>query len=293
MNGQLVALTTALCWTITALFFEAAGKRIGSMVLNLLRLVVGMVFLAIYTLFVTGYALPTYASIEVWGWLLASGVVGLALGDLFLFRAFVLIGARKSMLVYASVPVITTILGIFFLGEIPGWIAVGGMALTISGIAMVVLFKPGEKDEKRTNFIGVLFAFLGALGQAVGLILTKQGMPEGFDPFAANEIRSIGGMIGLGLAFTVMRMWKQLPLALHQPRGLAMMSGGAFFGPFIGVSLSVLALQLTTAGIASTIMSITPVLIIPFSVFLLKERVKALEIIGALIAITGVALQFI
>ena len=294
INGQLVALGTALCWTLTALFFEAAGRRIGSLALNLLRLLLGLLMLCLYTLIRFGSPLPFQASATVWGWLLLSGLSGLALGDLFLFRAFTLIGARRSMLIYASVPVMTTVLGMLLLGEYPHGMAVVGMFLTIGGIALVVLFKPGKReDEKPVNAAGIAFAFGGSLGQAVGLILTKQGMPASMDPFSANQIRSIGGILGLAAAFFIMKRWHKVAEAFHQPRALVMMSGGAFFGPFLGVSLSLLALQLTTAGIASTIMSIVPVLIIPFSVFLFRERVRFLEVLGAFIAIGGVALQFL
>ena len=216
----------------------------------------------------------------------------MALGDLFLFRAFTLIGARRSMLIYASVPVLTTLLGMLLLAEVPHGLAVVGMFLTMGGIALVVLFKPGKREDKPVSPAGVAFAFGGALGQAVGLILTKQGMPASMDPFSANQIRSIGGILGLSAAFFLMKRWHKVAEAFHHPRALGMMSGGAFFGPFLGVSLSLLALQLTTAGIASTIMSIVPVLIIPFSVFLFKEKVRLLEVLGAFIAIGGVTLQF-
>jgi drug/metabolite transporter (DMT)-like permease len=294
INGQLVALGTALCWTLTALFFEAAGRRIGSLALNLLRLLLGLVMLCFYTLVRFGSPLPLQAPLSVWGWLLLSGLSGLALGDLFLFRAFTLIGARRSMLIYASVPVITTVLGMVLLGEYPHGIAVFGMFLTMGGIALVVLFKPGKReDDKPVSAAGIACAFGGALGQAVGLILTKQGMPASMDPFSANQIRSIGGILGLAAAFFIMKRWHKMAESFHHPRALVMMSGGAFFGPFLGVSLSLLALQLTTAGIASTIMSIVPVLIIPFSVFLFREKVRFLEVLGAFIAIGGVALQFL
>ena len=115
--GEIAALATALCWAITATAFEDTGKKIGSMNLNLLRLLIGMVFLSAFTLITRGVLLPTDASASEWGWLLLSGFVGIVVGDLLLFEAFVQIGSRISMLIYASVPPLSGILAFIFLGE--------------------------------------------------------------------------------------------------------------------------------------------------------------------------------
>jgi drug/metabolite transporter (DMT)-like permease len=306
--GALAALGTAFAWTITALCFEYAGKRIGSLVLNLLRLVVGSLFLGIYGLIVRGSFAPFDASPSAWLMLGASGLVGFVLGDLFLFQAFIDIGSRLSMLVYATAPVLTALLGLAVFGERISLLGLGGIGLTLAGIAFVVLGRrgPAEKDSSpaapphRTR--GLVLAFIATLGQAGGLILGKLGAgsttaaPQAspaMDPFAGTQIRVIAGVIGFAAVITAARKWRDAGSALKDRKAAASLTAGAFFGPFLGVSLSLLAIQSGNVGIASAVMSIVPVLIIAPSAILFKEKVTLREIIGAVVTVTGVFALFL
>lgn len=292
--GELAALTTAFCWTITASSFEIAGKKIGSLQLNIIRLVMGMVFLSIFTFMTRGIAFPYDASYETWKWLLLSGLVGLVIGDLLLFEAFVRIGARVSMLIYASVPPMSGILAYLFLGETMSQKQIIGMFVTLAGIAIVILVKTDKKGKvKLTHPIaGILLAFGGALGQASGYIIGKYGLGD-FDPFAATQIRIMAGIVGFIVIFTIRGKWQTVFEALKQKSAMKFVTLGSFFGPFLGISLSLLAIQYTNPGVASTLMSITPVLLIPVAIFIKKEKVHLKEIIGALVAVTGVAFIFV
>jgi drug/metabolite transporter (DMT)-like permease len=221
--------------------------------------------------------------------------VGFALGDLFLFQAFVIVGARISMLVYASVPIITGLAGFFFLHETLGLKDITGMMLTVTGIAVVVLDRnKGKGGPKNSHFLrGVFFAALGAAGQAGGLILSKFGMAGYNNPFESNMIRIMAGITGFTIIISVMRRWPMVKEAVHDKRGMLFTASGAFFGPFVGVSFALIAITLTSAGVASTIMSITPVLIIVPAILIYKEKVNVIEIAGAFLAVTGVALLFL
>lgn len=315
--GELAALGTALCWTVTALSFESAGKRIGSLTVNITRLVMAAALFAVFGLLTRGVAVPVDASREAWLWLSLSGLVGFVIGDLFLFQAFVDIGARVSMLIYASVPPLTALLGRFVLDERLTTRGILGMALTVAGIAWVVLRRPpepaqpdhhavpvapfadpeGEASEfaasiRRTRVRGALFAFGGALGQAGGLVLGRLGAGTTLNPFAATQIRVFAGIIGFSLMFTVTRKWKEVAKAVGDGGAMARVSTGALFGPFLGVSLGLFAAQNTSTGIASTIMALVPVLIIIPSVLLFKEKVTLREVFGAIVAVTGVGILF-
>ncbi len=173
--GELVALATAGCWTLTALCFEAASRRVGALVVNLARLTLAFGFLAIYCRWVRGSWLPLDASAYNWGWLLISGVVGIFVGDLCLFRAFVLIGARKTMLVMSLAPPLTAIAGWMIMGEILTELDWAGMVLTVTGMVWVVMERvpDGENGLKRTPLSGLFLAFLAAAAQGVGLVLSK------------------------------------------------------------------------------------------------------------------------
>lgn len=295
--GELAALMTAVFWTITALSFESAGKKVGSLTVNLIRLVIGFVLLSLFAWLTRGFFLPVDASANTWFWLSASGLIGFVMGDLFLFKAFVVIGARISMLIMALVPPLAALIGWLVLGEILTGQNFVGMGLTLSGIALVVLGRPNQSNRRqRVNFsypvLGLLLAFGGAVGQAIGLVLSKLGM-KAYNAFAATQIRILAGILGFSVLFFILKRWPQVFKALKHRGGMIGISVGALFGPFLGVSFSLLAIQNTSTGIASTIMSIVPVLIIAPAVIIFKEKVTLKEIIGAIVSVVGVALFFL
>lgn len=298
--GEIAALLTAMFWTVTALAFEAASKRIGSLIVNLLRLVAGFVFLLIFATFYRGLPLPVDAEASTWFWLILSGFVGFVFGDFCLFQSFVVIGARISMLIMALAPPITALFSWIFLGETMTFWNLIGMMVTVLGIAFVVLSRDGEEGNggifRRLKFNfpvwGLLLAFGGAVGQAGGLVLSKYGMKD-YDPFASSQIRVMAGIVGFSLIITLRKHWKDLFHATRLPKPMLQLTTGAFFGPFLGVSFSLMAVQHANMGVAATLMAITPVLIIVPSIFLNKEKVTMKEIIGAVVAVIGVGILFI
>lgn len=293
-QGEIAALLTAGFWTITAISFELAGKKIGSFSLNWIRLVLGFLFLSIFTWITRGQFFPTDATSTTWMWLAFSGIIGFTFGDLCLFEAFILIGSRISMLIMCLVPPFTALLSWIVLGETLSIIDILGMTLTVAGISWVIIKRPGESDNKivKRATWGVLLAIGGALGQASGLILSKYGMGD-YNAFAATQIRIIAGFIGFSILFFPFKKWSNVGQAYKHKKGMMFTTIGAFFGPFLGVSFSLLAIQKTLAGVASTIMAIVPILIIPPSVIIFKEKVAPAEIIGAIVAVIGVAILFL
>ena len=292
--GEIVALLTAMCWTVTALSFESAGKRVGSISVNFIRLCFAMVFFMIYSFIFRGIIFPSDATSSAWFWLLLSGIVGLVMGDLFLFRAFIVVGSRVSMLIMSLVPPLTALTGWLVMGELMSLFNYFGMGLTIFGISLVILGRDsGNRQMKFTHSVkGILFAFGGAVGQAVGLVLSKYGMGT-YSAFAATQIRVIAGFFGFMLIIFFTRRWSNVFSALKNQQAMSRILLGSFFGPFLGVSFSLLAVQYITTGAASTIMSIVPLLIIAPAVILLKEKVTLKEVVGAVIAVVGVALFFL
>lgn len=301
--GEIAALGTAVCWTVTAIVFESAGKKVGSVAVNIVRLTMAFVLLTIFNSFNRGLPLPSDASLHTWFWLLLSGLVGFVIGDLFLFKAFTVIGGRLSMLIMTLAPPFAAIIGFFLLGEKISWLGLLGMSLTVSGIGLVIFTRKNKdaqsdkapqqiKQKTSVRAKGILFAMGGALGQAGGLVLSKFGM-EGYDPFAATQIRVIAGIIGFVTIITLFHRWPQVNRAIYNKAAMGLVLIGATFGPFIGVSLSLFAVQHTATGIASTIMAITPIIIIPPSILFFKQKVSLREVIGAVVSVVGVSLFFI
>jgi drug/metabolite transporter (DMT)-like permease len=300
--GHLAALGTAVCWAFSALAFAAAGRRIGILALNLIRLVIAFFLLSAAAWALRGVALPLDASPHAWGWLGVSGLVGFVFGDLCLFQAYRLIGPRLSSLLMSLAPPLTALIGWLALGETLTGRDALGMALTVSGIAWAVGERhpptaspaPGSQAAEppvRRPLAGVALGLGGALGQAGGLVLSKLGM-GGYDPVAATQVRAVAGIAGYLLLLLVCRRWASVGAALRDRPALGNACAGAFFGPFLGVSLSLYAIRHTVAGVAASIMALQPVLVIPLVMLLHRERVGVGGIAGALVAVAGVALLF-
>lgn len=295
-TGELAALATAVFWTITAMAFEVASKNIGSLAVNMIRLVLAFIFLSIFNLIARGLILPLDASQHAWIWLSVSGLIGFVFGDYFLFRAFAAISARIAMLIMTLVPPMTAIIGWMILGESMSLLEITGMVMTVSGIALAIFSRKGEGNNKKVRLSypvkGILFALGGAVGQAVGLVLSKYGMGD-YNAFAATQIRIIAGLIGFGLIIIILKKGYLIRKAFKSKPGMLGTGLGSVFGPFLGVSFSLIAVQYAATGVASTIMAIVPILIIPPAVMFFKQKVSWLEIIGAFISVGGVTLFFV
>ncbi len=298
--GEIAGVLTAVFWTVTALAFESAGKKVGSLAVNLIRLVIAFFLIGVYSWLARGFFFPTDASLYAWKWLALSGLIGFVIGDLLLFQSYLVIGARVAMLIMALAPPFAAFIGWLMLGEVltpMNWL---GMAITMTGIIIVILKR--EKTEKNGEVVkkitssyslpGILLALGGALGQAAGLVISKKGMGE-YDAFSATQIRVLTGIIGFSVLFFFMKRWKKVGAALKNVSAMKRITLGAFFGPFLGVSFSLLAVQHTQTGVAATLMAIVPVLIIAPSIILFKEKVNWKEILGAVVTVGGVMTFFL
>jgi drug/metabolite transporter (DMT)-like permease len=297
--GELAALATAFFWAITSLSFTLSAKKIGSLSVNFWRLIVGIFFISIYVVISGENVFPINISHHSWFWLSLSGVVGIFLGDLFLFKSFTITGPRISLLIMSISPIFATIISWFLLGETLSWIAILGMITTISGIFLVLISRNKLIDSKEKKITlnydkkGVFFAFLGAIGQATGLVFSKIGLLNTSNPFVATQIRLYAGLLGFIIFITWLRRWKNILIAPKNKLAFGQLTLGSFFGPFLGISFSLIAVKYTNPGIVQTIAGITPIIIIPFSIFFNKEKVSIRDFIGAVIAVIGVSMFFL
>ncbi|MDR4987359.1 MAG: DMT family transporter [Bacteroidales bacterium] len=295
--GELAALLTAVCWTATAIAFEAASRKVGSVPVNIIRLVMALVLISLFSWFRRGMFLPMDATVFNWQWLALSGLIGFVVGDLFLFKAFTVIGSRLTLLVMTLVPPVAAFAGWLMLGERLALIHLFAMLLTIAGIAMVIVQKRQKKSQQENVLesvspLGLFYALMGTIGQGTGLVLSKYGMGD-YDAISANQIRVMAGIVGFTIVVHFFRKWLAVNKALKNTKALKIILIGAVLGPFAGVSLSLIAVKHTAAGIASTLMSISPILILPATYFLYKHKVSSWEMLGAIISICGVTLFFL
>ncbi len=292
-EGTLLSVGTAFCWTLSALAFESASRRVGSLVVNLVRLVIAFAFLVGWCWYHRGLPLPTDASRERWVYLSLSGLLGFFIGDMALFRAFVVMGARLSTLFMSLAPPMAALLGYLMLGEripLTGWV---GITITLSGVVWVVSERLRDEDParlRRVTAAGIALGVIAAMGQAVGAVFSKKGMEGGYDPAAATQIRALAGIAGFTLMLAVIGYLPRALASFKKPREITLMTLGAFVGPFIGVTLFHAALQRVQTGVAQTITATIPVIIIPFVIVLYKEHVTPRAIFGAVVTVIGVAI---
>ncbi len=307
MRGETIAIGVALFWTLSALFFEHAGKRLGSVNLNLIRLLCAFVMLGLTLFFVNGSFFPVGADRATWIWMSLSGLVGFVIGDYFLFASYTLIQARFSQLIMTLAPPFAAVFGFFLLGERMTWIALLGMVLTLTGIALSIMKKQKGSTNHRLRIQlpmkGVLYALIGALGQGVGIVLSKQGMlayekvhtpiHSLYIPLAATQIRTIVGALLFGLIVLVKGGMPQFIKSFKDKKALGSVVTGSVFGPFLGVTLSLMAVQHANTAVASTIMATVPILILLPEYLILKRKVTWEQLLGAVISVSGVALFFL
>ncbi len=292
--GEIAALITAICWALNGIAFESAGKKIGSLSLSYIRLYIAFVLLCITAYFMRGIALPLDADLNNWIWLSLSGVIGFVLGDIFLFQAYIEIGSRISLLIMSAAPPLTALISFFILGERISALGLLGIFITMIGIGLVILSKNqvGNKVEFNRPVKGLIYASIGALGQALGLIFSKKGMGT-YDPLAATQIRIIAAALVLTLLITKNKKWPEILESMKNKSAMPALVAGSIFGPFVGVAFSLLAVKYTATGIVSSISSISPILVIPASIYIFKEKVTPKEILGAVVSIAGVILLFL
>jgi drug/metabolite transporter (DMT)-like permease len=303
-TGGIIALFTVLFWTLSVQFFEAASKKIGATSVNIIRISIALLLFCIILFIKDGYVIPSYFPMRAWIFLSLSGIIGFFLGDIFLFKSFIEIGPRVTMLIMSLSAPVAALIGWFFLNETYMTHQWGGMVIALSGVGMVIL----EKNKKQTvtkilnnqqlklrkiTIKGVFFGIGGMLGQAGGYVLSKAGMQteSGYlDAFASTQIRAIAAFICFLVFFTITKRWGSVKHAVKDKQAVTYTAIGSALGPVAGVSLSLLALHYMSVGVASTIFSLVPVTLIPFAIFLHKESVSIKAVSGAILAVFGIFL---
>lgn len=305
--GSLAGIATSVLWVLTSIFFTEAGRRIGSTVVNTLRLFVAIAIHAITFRLLSGQWFPDATTAQLL-YLAASGILGLALCDQALFTAFVDIGPRRSLLAMTTSPVWAAIFGALAMREHLSLIDILAIALTIAGVAWVILERRDTKADERDHphyARGVVLAFAAAVLQAAGMLFSKMGMGHGvvedaqrLSPQGATYIRLVLSLIGMApiIAIYAARRGSPAHAASRARRigrrdaGYLLTVGGAIVGPYLGVWMSLVALDNTPVGVAQTLCSLSPVFILPFLIVLYKERITPRAVIGALVAVGGSSL---
>lgn len=291
--GEISALITAVLWSATSLFFSEASQKVGPLQVNIMRLLLATCYLII-TIFIMNLSL-NLSFTQVLN-LTISGVIGLIFGDTYLFKAFQHIGPRISMLIMALAPAIAAILAYFFLGEGISMLGIIGIFITLSGISIVVIQREEHPTSKyKISKIGILYAFFGAVGQGVGLIFAKLAFNEGeIHSFVATFIRIFSSVIILiPLSIISGKFQNPFRVFIKDKKAFGFTTAGSICGPYLGITLSLVAITNTSVGVAATLMAIVPILLLPMVKIFYKEKLTWKSIAGAFVSVGGVAILFL
>jgi drug/metabolite transporter (DMT)-like permease len=288
------------------LLSEFGSKRLGNLTLNVLRMGLALLFSLVLFGAVTGNPLPAGVPAEACGWMLLSGLVGYVIGDYCLFQCYILIGSRFGQLFMTLAPLSAALMAWVTLGQQMKPMSIVAMLVTLFGIGISVLGRGNHHMVSlKLPLNGVLFAIGAAMCQGIGLVLSKIGMDhydvaamakagvsEWLIPFSANFYRCIAGIIGFTILLYFHDGIGHLREAMHDRKGLSVAIATTIFGPFVGVGFSLMAVQYTAAGIASTLMAMTPIIILLPSDWLFHEKITWKAVLGAFISVIGVSLFF-
>lgn len=293
--GELAALGTALAFAFSSVFHTLAGKRLGSVILNRMRLLLAIVYLVILHL-ASGMPLPFQAGFGHTFWLSLSGAIGLALGDALLFQTFILIGARLGMLLLSLNPILAALFGWLLFKEHLSGFQILGIVLAVVGVTVVVSERGATRGtapiSKKDYTKGVFLGLGAAACQAGGLIAARPGLADGFPALSATLIRMVAASILIwGLA--ILQRQVRQTFECVDGKSWLFLSAGAFIGPVLGVTLSLYAVQNSLVGVASTLMAMTPLFMLPIGYFIFHERFGWKAVAGTAIAMTGITLLFL
>lgn len=322
--GQLFALVTACCWAQNSVVYSFAGRRVGSVAVTHIRLWIALpVMLGVHALF-TGAVVPLGVTPHAFVTLLVSGLLGFCIADLFIFRGFVEIGHRETLVILTLSPIFGTVISWFLLDERLDALQLAGICVTILGVAWVVLAenrRPGRAPESRPRVavavgagdvgsrhavagglpaagtsrrgLGVGCALLGAAAQAGGMALAKQGIGDAVHPMSANLLRIAAGLAGLVLFRIAGRGFVRDFRRMRDTRALLLIGSGALVGPVLGIIMTLYALRLAPVGVVTTIMQTSPILLLPVDRFLFRKRLPFGAYAGTLLAVAGAVLLFV
>jgi drug/metabolite transporter (DMT)-like permease len=295
--GELCALGTALCWSIGSNLFAVAGRRMSSMVLNRLRIAAAAILLAGTLLVTRGTPWPTWASPSQTAILALSGLIGFVFGDTFYFKCLVILGPGRAALLASTAPLFTAALAWPLLGEAPGPLALLGIAMTLGGVFLVLALRARETAPVHAEgslATGAIAGVLGAIGQAVGFVLSKLALRDGgVDALSATVIRIVAAFVAIWALTLAQRALRETLAPLRDRHATAAMAGGAATGPFLGVVFSLAAIQFIDTGVAASIIASYPILAILIGSRMNHERLTVGYLLGACIAVAGVVVLFL
>ena len=289
--AELAALGAALCWALAGLFAASVSRELGGIAFTRIRMAL------VFGLLVVVVALRGTGPLPESGWtvLLASGVVGIFVGDTALFVALSRLGPRRTAILFATNAPMTVVLAWLALGERLSASAILGCALVAAGVVVAIVH--GKRREQRHVWesvrgrlsAGVAIGLLAALGQSLGSLMAAPALRDGADPVTVTTIRIGAALVALYVARALVPE-RTRALAPLTPARWARLLASGLLGMALGMTLLLYAFAHGSVGLSAALSSTTPVMMVPLIWIVSRERPAAGAWVGAVLAVAGSAL---
>lgn len=300
--GEIAALSASAFWAFASLLFAQLGRDTSAVALNMIKCAIAFALMLLTLAVLDGRIWPVELAPLDAGYLAISGFIGITIGDSAFFLALNRLGPRRVLLFSALTPPATAVMAVPVLGEPLTATMLSGMAVTMAGVVWVILERTTPRDEtraaaqperdKRDEFWGIAFALVAVACQAGGNVLTKLG-GHSIDALEISVVRLAAGVLGLVVVILGTRKVRELAVPFKTFRTAIMVVVATILGTYLGIWLLNAGLKYTFVGVASTLSSTSPIWILPLAYFILKEKISARAVFGAVIAVAGVAILFL
>lgn len=285
--SAIFALSAALSWTLAGLTGHAPARALGSLHFNRLRMVVASVWLA-FMILITGGSFTL--SSEFFVPVIASSLIGVVMGDYFLFVTMRRLGPRRTAILFAANAPIAALLGWLFLNQSLSAQVIFAIFLGFAGVVLAIIYGKRRdllhvwEDVLPPLWIGVGAGFMAALGQAVGVFLLQPAMASGADPLMAALVRAMFAAVCFWLIFPFERT-KSVAISTLTTRMWVMISLNGFFGLSFGLALLLKALETGNLADVTMLSAVGPVMILPFIWYQTRKMPAPGAWVGAMLVV--------
>ena len=291
--GEVAALTAALLWSVSSLFWRHVKLSAGAM--NLSKNGLGLVLMLLHlgVLRVVAHQAAFTASVSSIGLLIVSGLVGVAIGDTLFLRSLQILGPRISLMMATTSPIFSVVLGWVFLQEQLLIVIIVGILLTVGGLIIVLTDRAAAEEAPNVYpgkvAVGVWCGIAGAFCQSVGGVLSRAGSTD-CSGLEAAIYRVAVGMVVMVIFYTWRGQLKLIIRSVFQFDMLRLILPATMLGTWMGIWLCQVAYKNSDVAIAQTLLSTCPLFAVPVIWIWDGQRLTARGFMGTLLAVSGVAL---
>ncbi|UTZ23249.1 DMT family transporter [Vibrio campbellii] len=289
MGYEWLALCAAFLWAVSSLISVVPAQHLGAFAYSRWRMGCTAVILSTMAWITGGWLSVSAEHITP---MMASGLIGIFIGDTALFACLNRMGPRQAGLLFSCHAVFSAILGYFLFSESMTGMELIGAALVFSGVVMAIFYgRRGQasntlEEIKGNVWIGIGLGLTAAMCQALGGIIAKPVMQTSVDPVAASAIRMISAFVAHCALWLIGAKVARAPRTITwKVFGITALNG--FLAMAVGMTLILYALREGNVGMVALLSSTTPIMLLPLLWVYTKKRPNRFAWFGAALAVIG------